>query len=149
MARYVLVWVGLLIPLFGYGQIQRTIHNTFEVPDSVNTIAFSITGPYVVEVWPGNVLMSEIKVNLYNGSEGLLKHLLGTDRYKLACQVESQLLSVKSVATEQRSEIKTSTGALTELVDIRIFLPDSFEDRNDGIWQRKQKKEQKEDKGGA
>lgn len=149
MARYVLVWAGLLIPLFGYGQIQRTIHNTFEVPDSVNTITFSITGPYVVEVWPGNMLMSEIKVNLYNGSEGLLKHLLGTDRYTLECQVESQLLSLKSVATEQRSEIKTSTGTLTELVDIRIFLPDSFEDRDDGIWQRKQKKEQQEDKGGA
>ena len=147
MARYVLVWAGLLIPVICCGQIQRTIHSTFDIPDSITAIELSITGPYAVEVWPGNVLMSEIKVNLYNGSEGLLTHLLETDRYTLACQLESQLLVLESVVTE-RSEIKTSTGALTELVVVRIFLPDSFEDRNDGVWRRKQKKEPKEDKGG-
>ena len=110
------------------------------MPDSVSLIEMSINGPLAVETWPGNVVMSEVRISLYNGSEGLLKHFMDSQRYDIRSHVSGDSLRIQSLIME-RPEIKTTKGVITELVDVRLFLPDVFEAVSEGVWRRKEKAE--------
>lgn len=143
MRRIILLWISLHCFFASQAQLQKTIYKTYELPDSVDIIELTINGPFAVETWPGNVVMSEIRVSMYNGSEGLMKHLLQSDRYGLKSNVAGDSLWVQSIMME-RPEIKNSGGSITELVDVRLFLPDSFEALQEGVWRRKKDKEEEE-----
>ncbi len=135
-----------LFALRASGQLQKTIHQTYSMPDTVSLIELSINGPFAVQTWPGNVVMSEVRISLYNGSEGLLKHFMESQRYDIVSQVAGDSLRVQSLMME-RPEIKTDKGVITELVDVRLFLPDTFEAVSEGVWRRKEKAETPEGEG--
>jgi len=140
MLRVLLVLLSSLFALEASGQLQKTLHQTYTMPDSVSLIDLSINGPFAVETWPGNVVMSEVRISLYNGSEGLLKHFMDSQRYDIGSHVAGDSLRVQSLMME-RPEIKTNKGVITELVDVRLFLPDTFEAVSEGLWRRKDKKD--------
>jgi len=146
MLRVLFVSFYSLLALQVNGQLQKTIHQTYTMPDSVATIELSINGPFAVETWPGNVVMSEVRISLYNGSEGLLKHFMESQRYDIMGQVSGDSLRVQSLMME-RPEIKTDKGVITELVDVRLFLPDTFESVSEGLWRRKEKPDEPDGEG--
>lgn len=117
-------------------QIQKTVHQSFDFPDTVRVISFHLAGDYVVETWPGNVVMSETRINLYNGSRGMLEYMLKNKRYELEGGVGRDSLTIRSVVME-RPDIRTSDGQqVTELLDIRIFIPKNFVEEKEGYWRR-------------
>lgn len=136
MRTMICCWGLFLIPFTAFGQLQETVHQTFTLPDSVEVIALHINGSYGVESWPGNVVMSETRISLYNGSDGLLKHMLGTQRYALQSLTGADSLTIASVVME-KPEINTRQGPVQELVDIRLFLPDAFVKIAEHTWKRK------------
>lgn len=119
-------------PLFG--QLQKVFHQTFEI-DTINQIHFDQLGEYKVESWAGNNIMTETKVKLYQASEGILDHLIEAGRYELEAnaQGESVRLSAKD---KLRRPIKTHKGECAEIVELRIFIPDSFEKLGEHGWKR-------------
>ncbi len=146
MLRVLLLSLCSLFAFEAPGQLQKTIHQTYTMPDSVSLIELSINGPYAVETWPGNVVMSEVRISLYNGSEGLLKHFMDSQRYDIGSHIAGDSLRIQSFMME-RPDIKTNKGIITELVDVRLFLPDTFEAVSDGVWRRKEKPESPDGEG--
>lgn len=131
----VLIWCGVVGAL--EAQIQKTVHQSFDFPDSVRFISFQLAGNYVVETWPGNVVMSETRISLYNGSRGMLEYMLKNKRYELEGLVGTDSLTVRSIVME-RPDIQTSEGRVTELLDVRLFVPQNFIKAGEGLWQRQE-----------
>jgi len=135
----ILLCCGLSWSLFG--QVQKTVHQSFSFPDTVKLISFDISGDYIVENWPGNVVMSETRISLYNGTRGMLEYMLKNKRYELEGVVGTDSLTVRSVVME-RPDIRTSEGQISELLDVRIFVPQNFIKEDDGLWIRNEETEQ-------
>jgi hypothetical protein len=71
-------------------QIQRIMHQTFPAGDSTAVITMDIYGDFVVETWPGNNILLETQVKLYNATVGILEHFLEAGRFELEAQREGK-----------------------------------------------------------
>lgn len=124
-------WTVNLLP----AQIQRIMHQTFPVGDSIAEINMDIYGEYKIETWPGNTILLETQVKLYNATPGILEHFLEAGRFELeAKQEESRLLLVSK--DKERRPITTSKGECFEEVNQRLFIPEEFEPGGEHRWVR-------------
>lgn len=118
-----------------HGQLQQIIHQSFAV-DEMNQISLDIFGEYSVEVWPGSEVLTETTVKLTNASNSILKYLIESKRYAIQLDtLEERSVSLVSV-DKKRLNIKTSKGISKEEINIRIFVPDFFEKKNEQLWTR-------------
>lgn len=122
------------LPFSALGQLQKILHQTFEV-DSFAVIQLDVYGEYQVELWAGNNIMTETSIKLYQASEGILNHLVEAKRYDLETEKEGQLIKLFSVDKE-RPPIKTHKGECSEVINLRIFVPDSFGKTAEHSWSR-------------
>lgn len=135
--RYLFLGLFISLSLSLPAQLQKTLHQSFSVPDTVRIITFEINGEYVVEPWPGNVVMSETRISLYNANRSLFAYMLQNQRYELEGIVGTDSLRLASIVME-RPDIQTSAGKVTELVDVRVFVPQVFIKAGEHTWQRKE-----------
>lgn len=132
------------VPLSLVAQIQQTVYQSFDFPDTVRFISFQLYGDYTAETWPGDVVMSETRISLYNGSRGMLDYMLKNQRYELEATVGADSLTVGSVVME-RPAITTSKGQVTELLDVRLFVPRNFIKVADHLWRRQDEDSQEDE----
>lgn len=119
-------------------QLEKVMHQTFEV-GNVESIALDLVGEYSVEKWAGNTVMTETKVELYEASPAILNHFVSKDkRYEVIADTLNNQLLLSSLDKERkpiRTKKKNSTnedGSIEtkecpEIVNMRIFLPDTYE----------------------
>lgn len=137
-SRLGLLWWLLIIPfssLFGQSDWKKTLHQTYEVPDSVCLVEIEIPWAYEVEIWPTNAMMSEQNLELHLVTEPIAKNLVQQGRYtmKLNCKFG---VCVLTPLQPTFPVIRTAAGDLEERVRVRIFLPDDFEKAGDHLWTR-------------
>ncbi len=118
-----------------FAQVQQITHQTFELSDSITVVELDIYGAYQVEPWPGNAILLETQVRLYNASQNILDHLLKIGRYELEEQVQGSLLLLIS-KDKERPAIKTSKGECFEEVEQLLYLPEEFVPEGENRWQR-------------
>ncbi|MFM8449557.1 MAG: hypothetical protein ACKOAY_05580 [Haliscomenobacter sp.] len=134
-------WLGMVLwglPLnlvFAQDSWKKTMHQTFEVPDSVCLVEIEIPWGYVVERWPTNAMMVEETVELRKIPDSVAGALVKQGRFglKLACKFG---LCVLSPVQTSFPVIRTTMGELEEQIQVRIFLPDDFEKAGDHLWTR-------------
>lgn len=122
----------------GFGQVRKTMHQVIEV-DSATVIAFDLYGDKNRLVgWAGDNLLIETRIVLYECSEAIFEHFFKAGRYDIETAKEGGELRLKSKDSERRA-IKTRTGECFEVHDVKIFVPDAFEEQVPKRWARKPK----------
>ena len=108
-------------------QLEKTIHQTFEL-DERNSITIDlISDSTTVVPWAGNTILTETKVRLYDASPSILTHFMEKEqRYAIEMDTSGQTLLLYSVKKE-RKPISTRSGDCPEHVNIRVFVPEEFE----------------------
>ena len=107
------------------GQYVSSIHETIEA-DSASAITLDFVGDVEALNWPGNTVLVETDVRMYNTTEGAFEFFVEEDeRYAVAAELVGGTLRIYNVKPERRP-IKSRRGLAEEEVTIRIHVPDRF-----------------------
>lgn len=107
-------------------QLEKVMHQTFEVGE-MKTITLDLMGEYTIEKWAGNTVMTETKVELYEASPAILNHfIIKEKRYEVVADTLNSQLALSSLDKE-RKPIRTKLRECSEIVHVRVFVPDTFE----------------------
>jgi len=126
MKNTLLILSLLLISISAKAQLKKTVHQTFEVGEARN-INLDVFGEYEIEAWPGNTIMSETKIELYDASPHILKFFMEEkERYKLRLDGEGEeSISLVSIDQERRS-IQYKGNECFEQVKVKLYVPEEF-----------------------
>lgn len=112
-------------------QLEEVMHQTFEVGD-MDGISLDLVGEYAIEKWAGNTIMTETKVKLYDASPAILNHFVNKDkRYEILADTLSSRLVLSSFDKERKPIRRSKETECFEEVNVRIFVPDTFEMTSD------------------
>ena len=143
MNKYLLI-SGLLLLLTvstSYGQLQKTLHQSFEMPDSTRTllIKFPEMDSWEIVSWAGNSIMTESNIKMYSANKGIFNFFLDKGRYNYMAYEKGDSLLMTG-QDQKRDVIRAGDMECSEIVDVRIFIPDAFKEVSPGIWAREIKK---------
>lgn len=135
----ILLTICLLLTNWAFGQLQKTLHQSFVLPDSATTLRINLPAGDEVEIvkWAGNSIMTESQVQLYQSNKGLFEHFIEKGRYNYILQESGTDLTMVG-EDNKRLAIKTVNQEFpsTEIIEVRVFIPDAFEEVEPGFWQR-------------
>ncbi len=134
MTKWIMVMVLGLMSLSLWSQSQKSFHDTFQL-DSVKTIHLDLYGEPEVQAWPGNNIMIETKIKLYDASDVVLNHFVEAGRYKVEALEEGDQLKLSSLDKERKS-IKTTRGECFEEVNTIVYMPNNFKEVGTYQYQR-------------
>jgi hypothetical protein len=135
--KYIFTFIAYFIVNQVFGQLEKTIHQTFNVTDATN-IAVQVSGDFKVENWPGDAVLVETSIKLENATNAILKHVVETGRYTIV--LEDQGNGSNFLLKEQntkRAKINTKNGLVNETIEIKIFIPSFFDISNPTLCTRK------------
>lgn len=113
-----------------FAQLEKTIHQTFEVGDA-EKISLDLFGEYDLVFWAGNNIMSETKIELYSSSASIFNHFIDKEqRYLIQADSSSGIITLQS-HDKKRIPIRTKSGECTEIVHLRLFIPEKFAVENE------------------
>ncbi|MCU0348860.1 MAG: hypothetical protein MUC59_18105 [Saprospiraceae bacterium] len=110
-----------------FAQLEKTLHQTFSLDDRT-TILLDLYGQYTIVPWAGNNVLVETQVKLYNSTGSVLKHFIEKDlRYQIDADTTTSSTLTLVSHDKKRASLRTKTGAeSTEVIETRVFVPDSF-----------------------
>ncbi len=110
-----------------HAQLEKTIHQTFDVSKS-NAISLELISDTILVVpWAGNNILTETKVELYEASPSIMAHFVEKEK-RYAIEADTTSGSYRLFSTDQeRKPIRTRQGECPEIVQIRVFVPEDFE----------------------
>lgn len=123
------VFLVAILALFCYpylatAQMERTVYQSFEI-DSAETITLDIVGDYEINVWAGNSILTETNIQIWKASPHLLDYFIEEGRYEIVA-AKTPAAATLSSKNPTRRPIKTKTDECTEIVTLKIFVPDNF-----------------------
>jgi hypothetical protein len=123
-------------------QSKRILHQTFSV-EHYNQINLNFyEESFEVVQWVGNTVLTETNVSLENGMKHLLNfHVDSLSRYEIVEVVEGQTISLESFDMNRAViAIKYNGSELypNELVDLVVYIPDSFVEESPNVFVRKE-----------
>lgn len=121
---FLLVFSCLLTPAFA--QLEKTLHQTFEVKE-VKAITVNIPADYEVLSWPGDVILVETNVKLEQANAAIMSYVVENGRYQIQFEGNKDGSYLMSYKNPNPQKLKTKFGLCDEVVNIRIFVPESFE----------------------
>ena len=126
MKYTLLLFSFLFISISANAQLKKTVHQTFEIGEARN-INLDVYGEYEIEAWPGNTIMSETKIELYDASPHILKFFMEEkERYKLTLNGEGEE-SINLVSNDmERRSIQYKGNDCYELVKVKLYIPEDF-----------------------
>ena len=127
----------LLASPFLYGQLQKTIHQSFVLPDSASTLLINLPEDDIWEVvpWSGNSIMTESNIKMYSANKGIFNFFIEKGRYEYQAFEKGDSLALAG-ENIKRLVIKAGEMECSEEVKVRIFIPDTFVEEEYGLWKR-------------
>lgn len=119
-----------------FGQWQRTFHQSVPLTDSIEWLELTPGIAFDTVRWPGNGLMSETTIRLFNASEGITKFVVEQGRYNWIFEQEGPRLRMNAQQAN-RPVLQTTRGPIGEELHLRIFIPEGFDWVEAGLWQRR------------
>ena len=109
-----------------YSQLEKTIHQTFEV-DGKSILSFNlISDSTQIIPWAGTTILTETKVELYDASPSILAHFMDKEqRYTIDADTTGNGILLFSV-NKERKPIRTRHGECYEQMKTRVFVPEDF-----------------------
>jgi hypothetical protein len=119
-------------------QMERVIHQIFEVGEA-QKIQLDLVGTYNLQPWAGNNIMSETKIQLYDAPSHVLDFFIKEKgRYEILDSLTQDSILFLAANDKERSGIQYKGTSCYEVVEVRIFVPDSFEILDPTILRRKE-----------
>ena len=123
----------ILLPFFGlflaapalFGQMERTLYQSYEI-DSVRSVNLDFTQDFDLYAWAGNTILIETHVQLFEASPTLLDFFIKQKRYQIDMVRGTEEASLAPLLPD-RKPIRTARGECTEIVTVKVFVPDTFE----------------------
>ena len=110
-----------------FGQVTKTIHQTFEIEEEVESVALDIFDKFEVEEWAGNNIMVVTKVDLTSGAQHLLDFYVNEGRYDVeASGEEDTALSLVSKDNVRRG-LKYKDLTVYEEITMKLYIPENFQ----------------------
>lgn len=130
--------LALSIGTISHAQLKKTLHTTFELPDSSRQLVFDMYDNYTVVPWAGNTVMTEANIHVYQSSAAILQFFIDKGRYDFEMQtVGADSSAVLLAAKDQkRLTIKSGGKEAYEEIEVRIYIPDSFQQSDTHTWTR-------------
>lgn len=138
MKKALLLAFCLNIVQIASAQLEKVLHQTFELSDSITSVSLSLYGDYEFQKWSSNTIMVETSVELYDASPSILNHFVKKGRYNVIFEANGEILQIDS-KDQERTAIKTrvkkkanqasgeiETKQCFEIVKVRIFIPNDF-----------------------
>lgn len=120
----------LLLANLSFAQLEKIIHQTFPL-DGAGTITLDLAGDYSVVPWAGNTVMTETKIELYDASPSILKHFVEKEqRYLIKADTLKDEIRIFS-SDKKRDAIRTKDGPCSEIVQVKVYVPDTFEAKSE------------------
>ena len=111
-------------------QLEKIVHQTFDIGEN-KSISLNIAGEVTVIPWAGNTVMTETKIELYDASPSIFNHFLEVERrYEIQADTSANGIQLFSFDQERR-DIRTKNGACPEIVQVKIFIPEEFEKKDE------------------
>lgn len=136
MKNWIILFI-LVVPSFIFGQLKRGLHQPFEISDTIKTISlkFPETDSLAVEFWPSNSGMMELNVEMSEANEAILKYAVEKGRYEILPKKNGANLTL-AYKQVKRAAIETKMGTIGEIIQLKLFLPDSFKPIKKGEYKR-------------
>ncbi len=132
-----LVLLALLASTSVEAQLQKILHQTFKA-EGAQAVKLDIVGELVVEPWAGNLIMTETNIVLENASPGIMKHFVEMGRYEIVQHQTEGSTEITLVSKDKvRPKIKSKRGEFKEEVQVRVFMPEFFQQSTDSVWVRR------------
>lgn len=136
----VLIFAATLV---SNAQAKKIIHQTFMVEDYQQLNVDLYEEEYEVAFWQGNTVLTETQITLENGFKHLLDfHVDSLSRYEIVESNEADVLTLSSFDKNRMTiAIKYNGSELypNEIVRIKIYIPNVFEESGQHIYIRKEK----------
>ena len=125
-----LLFFVILFASSAKAQLEKTIHQTFEVKDLATISINLISDSTLIIPWAGNTILTETKVELYDASPSILAHFMDKEqRYVIQADTSGNGIQLYNV-NQERKPIRTQQGECFEQVRIRVFVPEDFKQEN-------------------
>ncbi|PHI20359.1 hypothetical protein CEQ90_07825 [Lewinellaceae bacterium SD302] len=123
---FTLLFVFLTAGLFAQDPAD-IFHKTIPA-DSIKSVTLDIaeTDELSVVNWPGNYILIETSVLMYNGQKNLMRTLKEEGRWDIEPALSGSALTLTSVE-KLRPVMKTKRGLTEDEVTVVIYLPEGFE----------------------
>lgn len=117
----------LTLPMVLFAQDPADIFHKTIMVDSVKSISLDIAESDELEVknWPGNYVLIETSVLMYNGQQNLMRTLKEEGRWDIEAQITGQSLELVS-KEKLRPVMRTKRGMTEDVVKVVIYLPEDF-----------------------
>lgn len=137
MRTVLVLALGLLAGAPALAQLKKTLHQTFEVPDSAAFLVFGLFegDTYTIQPWAGNNIMTESQVSVYSSTQPVFDHLVENGRYRFEAREGRDTFGLFSHDLK-RLAIRAAGMQAFEEVEVRIFIPDSFRKIGDRVYSR-------------
>lgn len=123
--KYTITAAILLLSTSVFAQLKKTVHQTFDIGEAT-TIQLDIYGDYELEAWPGNTIMSETQIELYDASPHVLKFFMDEqERYKIIVGEPGDQVMLSS-KDKERKEIQYKGTTCYESVKVKLYIPEEF-----------------------
>jgi hypothetical protein len=127
MYRFLLatLFLFLMFSKIGQAQVEKTIHQTFNV-EGAQTISVQIKGgEYEVQNWAGNTILIETNIKLEQATTQILNYVIEQGRYEVVLDQQNGSFTLKDKQT-QRNRLRSKTGDCVENISMKILVPDEF-----------------------
>ena len=118
--------IFLLFSLSTQAQLERVIHQTFEIKEEVNAVSLDLLDSYEIEKWAGNNIMTVAKIELTGGANHILDFFVKEGRYEMEMKEEETKATLTNILKE-RKEMNWKNGLVFELVTIKMYVPEDFD----------------------
>jgi len=123
-------WLGsflvLTIPAPAFAQLERTIHQTFEIGDA-SRISLDLVGELETQPWAGNNVLTETKIQIFDASPAILKYFIEeVHRYEIQADTSAENQIVLKSFDKERKTVKTKKGECFEYVHVLVYVPEGF-----------------------
>lgn len=105
--------------------MERTLYQSYEI-DSVRRVNLDLPEDFGLYAWAGNTVLVETHIQLFEASPALLDFFIKQKRYQIDMVRGTEEASLAPVQPD-RKPIKTARGECTEIVTVKVFVPDTFE----------------------
>lgn len=121
--------ITFLLILFSYSsqaQVERTIYQTFEIKDEVQSVSLDVVNEFEIEKWAANNVMAVTVVKMDGGAKHILDFYIGEGRYDLEIEGDETALNLFALDKKRRG-VKYKGVVVEENVKIKLHIPENFE----------------------
>jgi hypothetical protein len=124
--KYIFTILLSSIGLLASAQVEKTLHQTFELSDENTQVELDIFDEFEVEEWSSNNIMIVTSATLESGAQHVLDFYVREGRYSVEKSGEKETLILTS-KDKVRKGMKYKDSIIYEIVKMKLYIPENYE----------------------